>query len=190
MFFNILLVFLGLIIGIGLTFLYFKEPPLQQEESRSPESYYQEGFDAAKKRVLDSNLGSVFITSDDIRSVSGNVTEIKENLISVRVNSLSPFEDPELNERIIVIGPNTKILALVQKSQEVMRAEMEAFAVATSSIGATSLPTPPTPFSLIPTEVSNIQVGNLITITAIENIKDIKEFTASEIQVFENDYAQ
>lgn len=145
---------------------------------------YQAGFDAAKKRVEESSFGMMLRTPDDVRTLSGSVTAINGNRITLRTQSMNPFEDPSLLDRTVTVATDTKISKLSQKDPKVMQAEMEAFVKTMQSGKSASKPTtPPEPFTRTTATVADITVGDILNITAAENIKEAVEFSASEIQI-------
>ena len=70
---------------------------------------YQAGFNDAKKLVTESPAGMMFRTPDDIRTISGTVTEVNGNRITIHTQSQNPFDDPALADRIVTITSETKI---------------------------------------------------------------------------------
>lgn len=150
---------------------------------------YQEGFDAAKKLVLDSPAGGMFKTPDDMRNVSGTVTAINGNKITLHTQFVNPFADQALADRTIIIIPSTKISKLTPKDPKVQQAEMEVFIKkiqsGTPDKTAKTPLQPPAPFVTTPGTIADIAKGNIINVIAGENIKASKEFNAGEIQVIQ-----
>ncbi|MFZ2303951.1 MAG: hypothetical protein WAV98_04165 [Minisyncoccia bacterium] len=145
---------------------------------------YHAGFDAAKKRVLESPMGMIFNTPDDIRTISGTVTEVNGNRITIRTQSQNPFDDVTLADRIVSIEKDTKIIKISQGDTEAFQKEMEAFmknAMSKKDAGAVP-PQLPQPTS-VNVDASSIKVGDTLVVAATENIKTMKKFTASEIQI-------
>lgn len=169
---------IGIIVGAGASFVYFKQAPVDSSNT------YQAGFDAAKKRVLESPMGMMLRTPADMRTLSGTVTAINGNRITIHTQTTNPFADPTLDDRTVTITANTKISKLSQKAPKTMQAEMDAFMkTMQTGKGATQPATPPTPYTSTPATVANITAGSTVNITTGENIKDAKEFSASEIQI-------
>lgn len=171
-------VLIGIIVGIGLSFVYFKQAPASIGGGT-----YQEGFDTAKNRVLESAMGAIFRTPDDIRTLSGAVTALNGSKITIHIESQNPFDDPALADRTIVITVGTKITKISQGDPKVFQAEMDTFMKKIQSGKvAGSPPVPPEP-TRTTVGASSIKVGDTITATALENIRTLKEFTASELQI-------
>ncbi len=173
----IVTVLIGVVVGLGASFVYFKQSPAGTENT------YQAGFDAAKKLTLESPMGAMLHTPDDIRGISGTVAAISGNRITIRTQSVNPFEDPSLSERTVVVVNDTKIYKLSQKAPKVMQSEIEAFMKTMQTGKSGTVATPSEPFTRTKISVSDITVGDIVNVTAIENIKTMKEFSASEIQV-------
>ncbi len=172
-------VLVGIIVGVGATFVYFKQAPVSAGNNT-----YQAGFDAAKNRVLESPMGMIFKTPDDIRTLSGSVTAISGNKITIHTESQNPFDDPALADRIVTVTADTKIFKHTQKTPEVLKAEMDVLIKNMQSAKAGSLPaTPPPPSTKTMTDIASITVGAVLNVTAVENIKMSKEFLVSEIQI-------
>lgn len=171
-------IFVGVLIGACASYLYLRQAPVGTENT------YQAGFDAAKKLVEESSVGPMLQVSADMRAVSGTVTLVNGNRITIHTQSMDPFIDPSLLDRTIIVSGDTNIINLSPKDQKVMQAEMEEFMKRVQS-GETMTQTvvAPEPFTRVNTSISDITVGAMINVTATENIKTMKEFTASEIQI-------
>lgn len=168
--------------GTGVTFAYLK-----QASKNEGTNTYQAGFDAARKLVEESGVGAMFQTSPDIRMVAGTVTKVEGNIISVDIQSVNPFDDGAFTKRTVTITKDTKIVALTQKDPKVMQSEMEAFTKAMQTGKGIAQPaTPPEPFTRTPATVADIKVSSFVTVTATENIKTVKEFSASGIEIQQN----
>ncbi len=176
----------GVVIGLGLSFVFFKQAPVVPP---SDDNTYEAGFNAAKKLVEESTLGNMIRIPDDIRTFAGTVTAVEGNRITVKGQlSMDPFADPALNDRTIVITKDTKIFKLVQKDMKTFQAEIDSFMKKTqkATTGTPSPILPPEPFMRTSTDVTSIIVGSQLNVTATENIKTVKEFSVSEIQIQEN----
>lgn len=172
-------VIIGIIVGASAAFVYFKQAP-----ASTVGNSYQDGFEAAKKRVLESPLGGMFRTPDDIRTLSGAVTSVSGNRVTIHTTSINPFEEPALDDRIIVVTADTKIFKLIQKAPEVFKAEMDAFMKKMQSTKVGSSPaTLPSPSTKNTADLASITVGATLNVTSVDNIKMSKEFSASEIQI-------
>lgn len=177
----IVAIFVGVLIGACATFFYLKQTPAGTENT------YQAGFDAARKLVEESSVGPMLQAAADMRAVSGTVTLISGNRITIHTQSMDPFIDPSLLDRTVIVSGDTNIIRLSPKDQKVMQVEMEEFMKRVQS-GETMTQTvvAPDPFVRVNTSMSDITVGAMINVTTTENIKTVKEFTASEIQITPN----
>ena len=148
------------------------------------ENTYQAGFDATKKLVLESPMGYIFRTPDDVRSLSGTVTRVDGSSITIHTFSTNPFDDPALADRIITVTKDTKITKISLGDPKVFQAEMEAFMKRVQGGKGTPAlpPTPPQPTTTT-ISISGIAKGDILNVTTAENIKTMKTFTASDIQV-------
>ena len=158
---------IGALIGAGLSF------PLSK----------QVGFNIAKERVFASPMGAVFRSPDEVRSISGTVTEIKGDEITIHTEVRSVFDDTSFADRTVIIATDTKIFKNEPTDMATFQKEMEAF-MKNIRAGKNNIapPRPPEP-TRTEVEMSDITVGSTITATAEENIKTAKKFTASEIQI-------
>lgn len=171
-------ILVGALIGACASYLYLRQAPSGTENT------YQAGFDAARKLVEESSVGPMLQAASDLRTVSGTVTLVSGNRITIHTQSMDPFLDPSLLDRTIIVSGDTKIISLSQKDQKVVQAEMEEFMKRVQSgVSMTQTVVAPEPFTRVNVSISDIKVGDMIIVTASENIKTMKEFTASEIQI-------
>lgn len=141
---------------------------------------YAAGFSAARKIAEESSYGKMFVTADDVRSLSGLVTEMNGDALTLKLSSaMSPFDDASLAVRTVRITPDTKLVKLVAKDPKAFQAELSKFNTSASSAGATA----PQPYLQTVISAAGIKTGDLLTVMAGENVKTLKEFAASEIRV-------
>src|SRR3989344_3751668 len=142
---------------------------------------YQLGFTTAKTLVEESSLGEALRTPDDVRTISGTVTAVNDTSITLRVLSNDPFDS--LLTRTVLVASSTEITKLTLQDPVAFQSEMDAFIKATNS-GAKGLPTSsPEFFTLSVIDLAGIKAGDTIIVTALDNIKSLKQFTAHLIQV-------
>lgn len=127
------------------------------------------------------------VDSENIRTLVGTVTSINGTSITLHITSDDSFEGSTLADRIITTNASTTIIKFTQKDLEAFREEMAKFGKATkpstSSSFENTLPViPPSFFNLTNADFTSIKVGDILAVTAFENIKLIKEFTAREIK--------
>ncbi len=175
---TIIIFIVGVFIGLGISFVF-----LGSSEKSDSGNTYQAGFDAAKKLVQESSFAPMMMSPSDIRNFFGKVTAVNGKSISVAGQaSADPFEDKSLNDKIVKITADTKIFVITPKSAGAIKIEMDAF-MKSMSTAKDVPPTPPTMFTRTASDASSIKIGSTISVTAGENIKSIKEFSAVEIQV-------
>jgi hypothetical protein len=156
---------------------------------------YQAGWDAAKQRLADSGLSSP-VGNFEIKNVSGQVTAVQGNTITLKIRPLEPLADANLDERIVTIDANTKIYLLEQKDPTQYQKEMTEFNKKTQEqLKTPSVPgqTPASPTSaVVPPEffvkklasISDIKIGTMINVVAVDkDIKNTKQFIAAEIYI-------
>lgn len=127
------------------------------------------------------------VDSENIRTLVGTVTSINGTSISLHITSNDSFEGSALADRIITANASTTIVKFAQKNLEAFRDEMAKFGRTTKPNASSSLENtpsviPPSFFNLANADFASIKVGDMLVVTAFENIKLIKEFTASEIK--------
>jgi hypothetical protein len=177
----IVIFIIGIVTGLSFSFLFFKQTQTSENSHIDETSTYQAGFDAAKKLVEQSSVGTVIKTPDDIRNFEGTVTATEGNRITIHKQfSTNPFDDMTLNDRAVIITNDTKITKLTAKDPAVFQTEMQEFLQ--NSINTTSA-IPPGTFLSTSANIADITIGSQISVTATENIKVMKEFIVSEIQI-------
>jgi len=156
---------------------------------------FQAGWEAAKKRLADSGFAAP-MANLEINNVSGQVTAIQDNAITLKIRPLEPLADPSLDERIVKVDANTKIYTLEQKDQAQYQSEMAEF----NKKMQEQLKTPPQPGqapispadAIMPPEffikkeasISDIKIGITVNVVAADkDIKNAKQFTAAEISL-------
>ena len=142
---------------------------------------YDTGFAAARKVVEESTLGNFFKTPDDVRTLSGTVTSIDGNRISLHLASNNPFDDASLADRTVLITADTKIVKNVAKDPKTLSEELARYRALTKT--STSGVPQPQPYDKVVSDFSVIKAGDSISVSASENIKMMEEFSASEIQI-------
>lgn len=157
----------GVLIGSGALYLYLKQVPVGMNILSGQNPAF-------------NNLPII----SDIRSISGVVTSIDGNRISIKANQ-SPFDDANTKlDRIVIVTKDTQIVKITAGDIEAFQKEMEIFMENTKSgKGTQSIPPMPPQHTRTVLDISSIKTGDTITATATENIKDVEEFSASEIQI-------
>lgn len=145
---------------------------------------YQAGFDAARQVFMNSRYGQIVAASDqqEVRQVSGTASAVDGNRITLHTVPVDPFADLALTDRTVLVAADTKIVKLTLKDPKVFQSELAVYTKATQT-KPTAVPTPPDKFVRTAISLSDIVVGDSLTIVAIADIRTAKEFTASEVSV-------
>ena len=154
------------------------------------ENSYQAGWDAAKQRIEQTGLGGPKMDNIEIKTISGTIEKIESNKITIKAMPLGALSDPALDSRIITVSNDTKIFQLTQKDPAQLQKEMDEFqskmkALEENKEQSTENITPVQPQDKKQVQLSDLKVGQQVSITSTENIKDKKEFAASEISIME-----
>lgn len=154
---------------------------------------FQAGWDTAKQRLVEAGLSPRAEQDIEINKVKGEVLDIKNNKVSLKISPLEILADPDLDYRIVNVNNTTKISFKVPKNKDKYKREVEEFEQKMSTFDPRSLVTegqdieqfemPKFPESYIFKlgKLSNIKVGDNIIVIASENIKNSKKFNADEI---------
>lgn len=164
---GVLLLLAGAVIGAFV---------MQYFSSGNSSTSYQAGFDAAKTLVENSSVGGMFKTPDDVRILSGTVSAISGNQLTLHTNVVNPFDDPALADRTVLMNASTTVVRLIQ--------EVSAQQPTTKDTANESGPSVPiVSFATTTASASDIGVGDAVTVIASENVKTLKEFSAASIQI-------
>ncbi|MCF7835728.1 MAG: hypothetical protein K9M15_01260 [Candidatus Marinimicrobia bacterium] len=152
---------------------------------------FEKGWEAAEKRLAETGFAPMNIEGLESKSVFGDVQEIKNDSIYVKIIPMSPLSDPELDIRIVKIG-DTKIYQLTEKDFEQFDKEMQEFNKKLEAQQEKLLDNPDASFEPIDVPESfnkqevgldYIEVGQQVSVVAGEDITDKKEFVAKEIMI-------
>lgn len=165
---------------VSLVAGFFLDPYLPASMSNAKKGYTT-GFDAARQIVEGSRYGDYFRTPSDIRYVSGTVTAINGDRLTISAQEQNLFDGLVESEKTVIIDANTSVYKFEPKDPKVYQEELATFlkSLASKVAGVVA----PLPTTKIAIDLSSITIGTLIAAIALENIKDMKEFTASEIQI-------
>lgn len=174
----ILLVFiLGIVIGAMVGSVLIKEKA------------YQQGLTEGKRQIEEKyqrKIAEIFpsLEEEEVFSVQGKITEIKDKSLSLETTSYpaNPFGEPKTEVRLVKIIDSTEIVKRVMKSSEELLREDQTYTEALESLKETEeLPTAPLPYKDIAIEFSEFKIGSEIEVEAEENIKDKDEFFAKKL---------
>ncbi len=189
---TILFIFILIIFGIGV----ITGPALNfnKKSNNGTSNSFKAGWDAAMKRFKENGIGPMIDNEIEIKNLQGRIEEIKENKINLKLSYINPLSDPDLDVRIIEID-KAKIYKMEQKDQETFQKEIDEFNKKIKITEKTSITSSPSiqeltplltpPNILVKKEISaaDLRVGQQITVTSQNNIKNSKNFSAEEIVI-------
>jgi hypothetical protein len=150
---------------------------------------FEAGWEAAKQRLKDSGFMPV-MGNMEIKTVYGEVKQIKDNQIVIKIRPLEPLADPELDTRTVQIQDDTKVYQLAQNDPDKYQKEMEEFnkkmQEQMKDPGKSQTNNPiaaPEPFTKKLVSLSDVKQGQQISALAATNIITAKEFKAVEILI-------
>lgn len=176
------------IIFFGLGYVVSMSGIIIPKTGDRQENTFQAGWDAAEKRLAETGFAPMMgIEEVEIKSVNGMVQKIEGDKISLKIQPLSPLADPNLDIRTIDIS-SAKIYQLAQKDQEQYRKETEEFnkkmqEQINNPEETTERILPPEFFDKEEVDFSKIQINQQIIVIAEKDIKEVKEFKASEVVI-------
>ncbi len=182
------LVFFSL--GLFINNLFSLSPnKINQPAPGISQNTFQAGWEAARQRLKDTGFFPA-LTNQEVKEIYGQIKEIKDNKITLKIGPLEPLADPQLDMRTIEIDNQTKIYKLEAKDQTKFQQEMAEYnklmeqRVKNPAAATTSQPImPPSLYTNKPISLSDLKVGMQITVSADNNIKDSQEFKAVEINI-------
>ena len=150
---------------------------------------FRAGWDAAQKRLEESGVAPK-LEGMEIKNISGTIQSIDGNKLSIKVaNIMGALSNPELDNRIVEVGDYVKIYELNPKEPQQFQKETEEFLAklkeANSDDQKSALQSPEA-FNKKEIKLSDLKVGETVTITADEDVKNKKQFVAKEISVQAN----
>lgn len=178
-----------ILLGIGI-FVTTKLPEETVTSNDSQNDSPQVGSNTAEEDSQ-SSVGEGVLAGAEVKIISGTIEKIDGNKLTVKINSTESSTDSNLETRIITVDPNTAItltvqsdLAEFQKKMQEFRDRMMKLQEETSPSQDPALLVPPTP-SLEKKDgsLSDLKENYQVLIIANEDIKNKKEFTATEIEV-------
>lgn len=169
-----------LLIGFGIGFISGRSLGGRSEVSRTESAQVQ------KLRQQIERAKTFFpAISADVRHISGTVKEVRGKTIVVEILPINPFDESP-RTRTITIGNETKILRNETKDTAVFQGEIAEFqkAIQSQKSGPGAAPiSPPRPFREVSAAFSDIHAGQMISVTAQENIRDKESFTATTVNI-------
>jgi hypothetical protein len=153
--------------------------------SNKVQGTYDDGWNDAKKRLEDSGF---FIDNNMIIDyLNGEIIDINNDKVTVKINPIMPLDGPDLDTRIITINHDTVLYQLKNKDPILFEKEMQEY---NNNLGENEdLPVfdvmPPEPFIKEKISKNELKSGIRIEITASNDIRLKKEFQANEVIVLQ-----
>ena len=141
---------------------------------------YQEGYDAAHKKLLASGL--VPQIQSDVRTLSGTVKAVDGNTLTLDVeyHPLDPLDETTYpTERVVTVGKDAKITQVDAKDPAQFQAEMQAFQQAIAK--GEQATTPPSQIVEKAISLADLKPGDTVMVTADEAILSASSFTAISV---------
>jgi len=185
---NIIIAFIvGLILfvfGAGTSYFMLKEKTCNLKID--PNNTYEAGWEAAKKRLIETGYLQSFEATAKIMTLTGDVVKKNNNSIDLKIIPLEPLADPDLNIRVVEINKETKIYQIVEKDQAKYEEELAKYLAEFSDnsyINGPKAPLVPNRYKQAEALLSDITTGQVVSIKTAEDIKDKKRFLATEITI-------
>jgi len=145
--------------------------------------------EVAKLQAQIEKAKQFFPTMPDVRSLTGTVTAVNSNVVTMSVTgNMNPFDDSPTVREVVVTDAtvietqSAKDPAVFQKEVAAYQAEVAKAAGKGTAPAAIGTP-PPSPFETKKIAVGDLQEKDAITVTAAENIKTAARFNAASIRV-------
>lgn len=134
-------------------------------------------------RAQIDSVKNLFPQTPEMRSLSGQVKSVAaDSLIFDVSGAISPLEQLPTT-RTVHVANDTKLIRLVPKSAAAFQKELSDFQKNIQSANLKTPPVPPQPFTQTTIKLSDLKTGDIVIISAHDNIKTATEFTATEISV-------
>lgn len=132
-----------------------------------------------------AEVNKLFPAPTQTQAVSGKVKQVTDSSIMLEGVSVSsnPFAGDFPTSRNVMITSATRIIKTSQKDGATLQAEIAAFQKSMlASKGGVSI-TPPSPFSETEIKLSDIKVGDMVTVIAASDILNSGSFSATQVQL-------
>lgn len=142
------------------------------------------GWEAARERLKETGyyFGDV---NFPVKEVWGEIKQVNGNQVTVSIKPLDPLADKSLDERTVKVNGQTEIIKKEKKSQTEYENEVAAYRQDNAEL--LDGPVLPASYPNLFTEriigLNELGPGQQVKVLANENIRDIKEFTATAIVV-------
>ncbi len=142
---------------------------------------YDMGWEEAKLRFGKVCVLPVISQENlEIKAFYGEIKEIKNGEIVIKANPIAFSNEKEVIKNVF-IKSDTKIQKLIQKNEAEYNLEIEAYSKKINLQSPEPAVIPPARFIKQDIDVSSLKVGQKITVSAKEDVKNIDRVTALEI---------
>lgn len=150
------------------------------------EEVYMQGWNEAKTRFYNNRNFETKIENQDVRSIFGEIEKIEENKVYLRIKPIDPFDDKDLDVRIVNVVNESNIKRSIPKDEEIFRDELEDFYKKNPEfVGAPDAIGIPSKSEYKKVNFQNLNIGMKLKVTSEENVRMKKEFFAKEIIVLQ-----
>jgi hypothetical protein len=168
---------------------YANKQKLSDQNLQKSGNTYSDGWSAAEQRLKTIGLIPPDSEKVEYKKVSGEISKIDDNMITLKIRPLEALADPSLDERIVKTTSTTSVTKLVLKKPEVLRDELEAFRKLSQkpNVDPRIIESYVMPDAYIrtPAVLSDLRTGFFVQVVTNDNIKAIKEFFAKEINFYQ-----
>lgn len=175
-------IFVGVIIGLvtGVCGMYFYSSSLNKGNT------FADGLVYAKKRLAETYPMLSIPDEQEVKNLSGVISEVSNGVISMKINQIEPLADASLDIRNIKIDVNTKIIVASVKNSEIFQKEIVEYQKQVQKIsndGKGEIPDVPDQFNRVEGTKEDIIKDSQVIVTSDINIRNQKSFIAKEIVV-------
>jgi len=142
-------------------------------------------------------LGTVSQTQDiplvpptEVHRVLGTVEKVSDQEITLKdfrkISSIVAPASDQSARMFITVNQSTRIERFVYKDVAILNAELNAFYKNIQKIqtqNPSAPPTPPEPFTFEKVALSDIKIGDHVTVSFAEDIANLATFTATKIEI-------
>ncbi len=170
---------LALVLGFALGFV------AERSSAEKVKENYKEELQARM-----TEIGIVPPPASEVFAVTGSIISVDGNVFLMKVSSpRDPFGDPTLDERTVTVDEKTTIEQTALRDYALYEKEMEEYRSKLSKMkpGAAADPNKvlkePLYYERKTGDITVLKAGQLITVTAVDNVRDKKSFSASTINI-------
>ena len=147
---------------------------------------FNKAYQTAKQEIelrYQSKIQELFPEPEEMLSFMARITDIKRDTLSIVIPAatFNPFAEDMIKK--VKITDSTEIVKRIARPEMEFQKEQEAYNKILESFEGSpeDLPPSPLPFEDVKIEITELKIGDEITVEAEENIKDKDEFTAKKI---------